>query len=146
MTYAAAVSYGVVDRSYYTIRTRQTDFPQAARNCTSACSTVCSVPPASFEDETAAVAGVEHWVMPRTTLWFSKGRRLPDGTWGHGLSWHGRDVWWVDPRDGSRPVYCQWGWTEHAWTDRYSLWNNTVYDMHASGPDGRLWMVSRQSG
>jgi hypothetical protein len=54
-----------------------------------------------------------------------------------------REVWWANPHTSDRPLLCQWSWRDEILLDRYDVWTNTVYDVHASGPRGNLWMVRR---
>jgi hypothetical protein len=52
-----------------------------------------------------------------------------------------REVWWANPHIAKKPLLCQWSWHNEILLERYDLWTNAVYDIHASGPRGNLWMV-----
>lgn len=83
-----AVVFDSINRGYYQIRGRRMNVPAAASSCTASCDAVCGIPASSFEPDSIGIGGYEPWTMPDSKLWKSRGRRLPDGKWGHGFVKH----------------------------------------------------------
>ena len=113
---------------------RASDYPAAAAQCTSACSTLCAKPNTSFTSMDSNVISRDFPVAtPKTAA-----TTFHDPTGVITLKTHATETWWLDARN--HVTYCQWSWTSSRYSDPLSV-ASEVYmaDRYDGSTKQRRW-------